>query len=567
MAPSLRKRTSRLVGCTLTSTSLGSTRRSSTASGNRTGSRSPRYACSTAKARLRWWMRRPLRRITMCSRLARCNAGGLIRPVTIPSSTASMAAAVGASYTAAKAARRSPVPAVSSTRRPSAPSVIATVGCASASSLPSRTMTAVSVAGCLRNLRRAGVLKNSRLTLTRVPTGLPAGPAPICAPPSTSTRYPSPLSRGRLTASTRATAAMLASASPRNPRVRIVRRSSSERILLVACRKNASGRSTGAIPSPSSTTSIRPCPAASMRTWIRDAPASIAFSTSSLTTAAGRSTTSPAAIPSATAAGRIVMRAGSRPVSVRDMLSLPRVELFQRLARRQALQVELLELGDHRVIQRQTELRARARMFQRPLSLQVGKDLTRSHDHLARKAGKLRDMNAVAAVGAPRHDLMQEDDTLAFFADFHPEVAQPRQPLGQRGQLVVMSCEQRQRAQLWSIVQVLQDRLGDADAVVGAGAAADLIEDEQAAGGRVREDVSGLHHLDHEGRQAAGQLVVRADPREDPVAQPDDGTAGRNEAAHLGEQHDDAGLAKVRRLACHVRAAQEHNLLIARVQP
>src|SRR6266566_2627666 len=461
-------------------------------------------------------MRRPLRRITICSRLARCSAGGLIRPLTIPSSTASMAAAVGASYTAAKAARRSPVPAVSSTRRPSAPSVIATVGCASASSLPSRTMTAVSVAGCLRNLRRAGVLKNSRLTLTRVPTGLPAGPAPICAPPSTSTRYPSPLSRGRLTASTRATAAMLASASPRNPRVRIVRRSSSERILLVACRKNASGRSTGAIPSPSSTTSIKPWPAASILTWIRDAPASTAFSTSSFTTAAGRSTTSPAAIPSATAVGRMVMRAGARPVSARDMLSLPCIELFQRLPWREAFEVELLQLRDDRVVQRQAELRARVRPFQGPLPLE------------------LREMNAVAAVGAPRHDLVQEDDALAFLAHLHPEVAQPWQSLGQRGQLVVMGGEQRQRAQLWSIVEVLEDRLGDADPVVGAGAAADLIEDEEAAGRRVREDVGGLHHLDHEGRQAAGQLVVRADPREDPVAETDKGTAGRHEAAHLG---------------------------------
>src|SRR5256884_3005797 len=305
--------------------------------------------------------------------------------------------------------------------------MIPTVGCARASSLTSRTMTAVSVAGCLRNLRRAGVLKTSRLTLTRVPTGLPAGPAAICGPPSTSARPPPPPSRGGLPASPRATAAMLASASPRNPRVRIVRRASSERILLVACRKNASGRSTGAIPSPSSTTSITPWPAASMLIWIRDAPASTAFSTSSLTTAAGRSTTSPAAMPSATAAGRIVMRAGSRPVSVRDMLTLPGVELFQRLPWRQAFEVELLELGDDRVIQRQAELRARLRPFQRPLPLQLGEHLAGPHHHPARKAGELGDMNPVAAVGTPRPDLVQEDDPLAFPADFHPEVAQSRQ--------------------------------------------------------------------------------------------------------------------------------------------
>src|SRR5437773_553402 len=459
------------------------------------------------------------------------------------------------------------MPGVSITRRPSTSRLKAMVGLPRASSPTSRLITAFSVAGCFRNFRRAGVLKNNRSTVSRVPAEQPAGSAVSNSPPWMRTRNPPPPSRLRLTASTSATAAMLASASPRKPRVRIERKSSSARSLLVACRANASGTSTGCMPWPSSTTSLKPWPAASTRTSIRAAPASIAFSVSSLTTAAGRSTTSPAAMPSATVAGRIVMRAGSRPVSARDMLSLPRVELLQRLARREALQVELLELGDDRVIQRQAQLRARVRTFQPPLSLQFREDLTRPYHHLPRKADALRHLNAVAAVGAPCHDLVQEDNALAFFAHFHSEVAQPWQPLGQRGQLVVMGCEQSQRAQLWSIVQVLEDRLGDADTVVGAGAAADLIEDEEAAGRRVRENVGGLHHLDHEGRQAARQLVVRADPREDPVAQPDHGTAGRNEAAHLGEQYDDAGLAKVRRLACHVRTAQEHNLLIARLQP
>src|SRR5438128_5564221 len=222
----------------------------------------------------------------------------------------------------------------------------------------------------------------------------------------------------------------------------MVRRSSSERSLLVACRRNASGRSTGAMPVPSSTTSIRRCPAVSMLTWMRAAPASIAFSTSSLTTAAGRSTTSPAAIPSATAVERMEMRAGSRPASVRDMLSLPGVELFQRFPRREALEVELLELGDHRVIQRQAELGTRIRPFQRPLTLQLRQHLTRAHHHLPWKAGELGHMNAVAAVRATFDNLVQEDDALAFFAHFHAEVAEPRQALGQGGQLVVMGREQ-----------------------------------------------------------------------------------------------------------------------------
>src|SRR5512145_3109882 len=58
------------------------------------------------------------------------------------------------------------------------------------------------------------------------------------------------------------------------------------------------------MPSPSSRTLMRSSPPARSSTSTRRAPASSAFSTSSLTTAAGRSITSPAAICPCTAGGR-----------------------------------------------------------------------------------------------------------------------------------------------------------------------------------------------------------------------------------------------------------------------
>ena len=67
-------------------------------------------------------------------------------------------------------------------------------------------------------------------------------------------------------------------------------------ILLVAWRSSASRASSGAMPSPSSSTRTSFLPPSSMVIAMRRAPASRAFSTSSLTTEAGRSTTSPAAI-------------------------------------------------------------------------------------------------------------------------------------------------------------------------------------------------------------------------------------------------------------------------------
>ncbi len=89
---------------------------------------------------------------------------------------------------------------------------------------------------------------------------------------------------------------MEGSASPRNPKETILKRSCLSVILLVACLVKASGTSTGSIPAPLSTTRINVSPAFSTTMSICVAPASIAFSTNSFTTLAGRSMTSPAAI-------------------------------------------------------------------------------------------------------------------------------------------------------------------------------------------------------------------------------------------------------------------------------
>ena len=71
-----------------------------------------------------------------------------------------------------------------------------------------------------------------------------------------------------------------------------------------ACRSTASSASVASIPTPSSSMRTRRLPPCSIVMPTRVAPASMAFSTSSLTTLAGRSTTSPAAIWLASSGGR-----------------------------------------------------------------------------------------------------------------------------------------------------------------------------------------------------------------------------------------------------------------------
>ena len=112
-------------------------------------------------------------------------------------------------------------------------------------------------------------------------------------------------------------------------------------------------------------------------------------------------------------------------------------------------------------------------------AFQLGQHFAGPLQHLAGHAGQPGDVDAVALVGAAGGDLVQEDDLVLPLADQHVVVAQAGQRLGELGQLVVVRGEQGPAADL--VVQVLGDRPGQRDAVVGAGAAADLVEDDQAA--------------------------------------------------------------------------------------
>src|SRR5690242_6313482 len=139
----------------------------------------------------------------------------------------------------------------------------------------------------------------------QVPLGAPAGFTLMSLPPANSTRMPSPSSVVRVSRTRRETAVIEGNASPRKPRVEIEMRSSALRSFDVAWRSKQSRASSWFIPQPSSVMRMRRLPPDSVSMRMERAPASRAFSRSSLTTEAGRSTTSPAAILLATFSGRM----------------------------------------------------------------------------------------------------------------------------------------------------------------------------------------------------------------------------------------------------------------------
>ena len=159
-----------------------------------------------------------------------------------------------------------------------------------------------------RNLSRAGVARNRSATVTRVPRGLAAGVTVPVDPASTVISKASSAPSARDVTVSRLTEPIEGSASPRKPRVGMANRLSSGSFE-VACRSTARARSVASIPCPSSITVISVFPPLAIPTEIDLAPASSAFSTNSLTTDAGRSTTSPAAI-------RLTVPSGSRRIGI-----------------------------------------------------------------------------------------------------------------------------------------------------------------------------------------------------------------------------------------------------------
>ena len=143
-------------------------------------------------------------------------------------------------------------------------------------------------------------MKNRSRTTRVVPGGQPACSWERTCPPSKTRLVPRVAPWGQVNSSTRATAAMAARASPRKPKVPMASKSWAARSLLVAWRRKAVWHWPSGMPQPLSVTRIRAIPPRWISTVRLVAPASMAFSHSSFTTEAGRSTTSPAAMRSAT---------------------------------------------------------------------------------------------------------------------------------------------------------------------------------------------------------------------------------------------------------------------------
>src|SRR6266853_6859498 len=116
------------------------------------------------------------------------------------------------------------------------------------------------------------------------------------------------------------------------------------------------------------------------------------------------------------------------------------------------------------------------------------------------------------------------------------------------------------------LLQVFDDGPSDREAVEGGGAAADLVEQDEAGGSGVGEDAGDFAHFDQESGAAAGEIIAGADPGEDAIGERKFCLARRNKRTHLRHENDQRGLPEIGGFAAHVGAGDEEKLLTARFE-
>ena len=131
---------------------------------------------------------------------------------------------------------------------------------------------------------------------------------------------------------------------------------------------------------------------------------------------------------------------------------------------------------------------------------------------------------------------------------------------------MVMRGKHRFRAELTLVGAVFKHRAGNGHAVEGGRAAADLIKDEQRRARGVPEYVRHLVHLDHEGGLSGGEVVGRADARENAVDDAYGSAPRRDKRTHLRHEDDKRRLTHIGGFTCHIGACDYRNAVVRVVE-
>ena len=177
--------------------------------------------------------------------------------------------------------------------------------------------------------------------------------------------------------------------------------------------------------------------------------------------------------------------------------------------------------------------------------------------HRAGNARQLRHLDPVTPVRGAGFDGIKEDDLVVVFHRVQVCILHRVHDFRQGRQFEVMGGEQGKSPDV--VCQVSGAGPGQGQPVVSAGAAADLVDQDQAYIRGIVQDSGGLHHFRHEGGFPRGDIIDRADPGENSVDRAEYGALCRDEAADMRQQRDERSLAHVGGFASHVRPGNQQH--------
>ena len=122
----------------------------------------------------------------------------------------------------------------------------------------------------------------------------------------------------------------------------------------------------------------------------------------------------------------------------------------------------------------------RRRRFTAQMPLfQIVQHLLRAPQHRTRQSRQLCHVDPIRTVGAAGHHFVQENHVPLLFQNVHAGILDARQGALQFSQFVEMRGKEGLGLKTRMVVQVLQHRAGNGQAVVGTGAASNLVENHQ----------------------------------------------------------------------------------------
>ena len=167
-------------------------------------------------------------------------------------------------------------------------------------------------------------------------------------------------------------------------------------------------------------------------------------------------------------------------------------------------------------------------------------------------------MNTIGFICCPSNNPPQEGNISSLILNSNTEILDFC--IFQIRQLMIMGSKKSFGMNLG--LHMLNNGSGNAHTIKGTGSTTYFIQNNQAIGGSVFENLSHLVHFHHKGTLTTNQIITGTYAGKNPVHRRNISLPGRYKAANLSHKHQQSSLPHIGRFTSHIRAGNQHNLTI-----